>query len=247
MAAPNSRESLKTYCLRRLGHPVVEINIDDDQLEDRIDDAFLFFQDYHFDGVERIFLKHVITATDITNGYIPIADAIIGVKKIFPLSSSSFASSSMFNVKYQFMKDEAFNLSGGGLIHYDMTMKNIALMENLFTETPPITFHRHKNQLAIEINWAEVTAGNYIMVECYRILDPNTYTDVYNDRFLKQYLTESIKQQWGTNLKKYDGVALPGGITLNGQAIYDEATEALNKLEEEVELKYELPVDFFVG
>jgi len=247
MSRPNSRSTLIQYCLRKLGHPVIDINIDDDQISDCVDDALQMFEEYHFDGVERIFLKHQITADDITNEYITISNAVIGIKKIFPIGSSGSSSSSFFSVDYQFMQDEVWNIGGGDLIHYDMVTRNIALMQNLFLSTEQFAFHRHKNQLTIEMKWSELSTGNYLIIECYRILDPNTYTDVYNDMFLKRYLTALMKKQWGSNLKKYEGLILPGGVTFSGQSIFDEASTEIDTIEEEMTLKYELPIDFEIG
>ena len=247
MANPNSRQGLMDYCLRRLGHPVIEINIDEDQIEDRIDDAFQFYREYHYDAVERVYLKYQITSEDMTNKYIPLNDNIVGVDRILPFSNRS-TGINIFDVRYQILINDLYSLMSTDLIYYSQVKTQIELINQLLVGVKPVRFNRHMNRMYIDMDWeADVEVGSFIIVECYRILDPDTYTDVYNDRFLKQYATALIKRQWGENMKKFQGVQLPGGVLLNGQQIFDEAVEELTRLEQEMQSRFELPPDMFVG
>ena len=246
--AITTRQNLIDYCLRRLGSPVTEINVDDDQVSDRIDDAIEFFQEYHFDGVEKVFLKHTITQTDITNEYIDVADAVISVLRVLPIPNFNAFQTGFFNEEYQLRLNDLENFSGSALINWAMSQSNFSLVEHLFSIQPTMLFNRKQNKMYLETNWADrFSVGTIIIIEAYRALDPATYTEVYNDMFLKKYATALIKQQWGSNLKKFTGVTLPGGITLDGQTIFSEATEEINKIEEEMNMKYELPPDGFIG
>jgi len=249
MANPTTRQELADYCLRRLGAPVIEINVDDDQLDDRLDDALQFYQEYHHDATIRTYLKHQVTQTDINNGYIPVNDSIIYVKNVFPFNAKA-SSVGMFDIKYQIHINDLYDLSYiGDLVHYEMVQSYIALLDRQLTGPGMFTrYNRHMNQLFLDIDWNnEVDIDDYIIVECQKIVDPSTYTDVYNDMFLKQYATALIKQQWGANLIKFEGMQLPGGVTLNGRQIFDDATTELQTIREQMQLNYETPVDFFVG
>lgn len=248
MASVTSRQGLIDYCLRRLGQPVVEINVDEDQLDERVEDALEFFQEYHFDGVEKVFLKHSITSDDIANEYIPMGNPVISVVRVLPIPSFDSFSGGFFNEEYQLRLNDLNNFSGSSLIQWQMTQQNFSLIENLFNITPQMLFNRRQNRVYLEADWAEkFKAGDILIIEAYRALDPTTFTEVWNDMFLKKYTTALIKRQWGENLKKFTGVVLPGGITLDGKTIYDEAVEEIRQIEEEVSLKYELPIDFNVG
>jgi hypothetical protein len=247
MASVTSREQLKDYCLRQLGAPVIEINVDDDQVEDRIDDAFQFYREYHFDAVEKLYLKHAITANNISNQYIEISNAIVGVERIFPMMNKS-TGTNIFDIKYQILINDLYTLMSTDLIYYTAVRQQLELINQLLVGQKPIRFNRHMNRLMIDMDWAaDVVEGTYIIVECWRILDPDVYTDVYNDMFLKRYATAQIKKQWGNNLKKFAGVQLPGGVTLNGEIIYQEAIEEIRQIETEIQSRFELPVDMFVG
>jgi len=248
MASVTSRQGLIDYCLRRLGQPVVEINIDEDQLEERVDDALEYFQEYHFDGVEKVFLKHIITADDITNEYIPMGNPVISVVRVLPIPSFDSFSGGFFNEEYQLRLNDLNNFSGTTLIQWEMTQQNFSLVEQLFSIAPTMLFNRKQNRVYLETDWTEKFNENDILViEAYRALDPSTYPEIWNDMFLKKYTTALIKRQWGENLKKFTGVVLPGGISLDGKTIYDEAVEEISQIEEEINLKYELPVDGYVG
>jgi len=223
MANPTSREELKQYCLRRLGAPVVDINVDDEQLEDRIDDALKYYQDYHFDGTEHIYLKHQITAEDKTNEYIPIPDAVIGVVRVFDIGDS-VNSSNLFNIRYQIHLNDLFDFTSTTYVPYVTAMRHVEQLEEIFVGKQPIRFNRHKDRLNIDMDWTDdVQVGEYIIIEAYRILDPNTFTDIWSDWWLRQYTTSLFKRQWGSNLKKFEGMQLPGGMTFNGQQLYQEA------------------------
>ena len=249
MANPTTRQQLAEYALRRLGAPVIEINVDEDQIEDRIDDALQFYQEYHSDATIRVYLKHQITADDIANKYISLNDNILYVKRVFPFASSS-DTINMFSVKYQLHLNDLYDLSYiGDLVHYEMIQQYVSLLDlKLNGHGEFVRFNRHMNQLHLDINWeSDLNEGEYIIVEAMRIVDPQTYTDVYNDMFLKQYVTALIKQQWGANLIKFEGMQLPGGVTLNGRQIFEDATEEIRLIREQMQLNYEMPVDFYVG
>lgn len=249
MAVPNSRQTLIDYCLRALGAPVIEVNVDDDQLEDRVDEALQFYQQYHADAIEKVYLKHQVTATDITNRYIPIPDLVTDVVRVMPIRDTS-ASTNLFDIKYQIHLNDIHSLGFlGSLSEYVMSQQWLSLLDTVVnSDDKHISFDRHKNQLRIDMNWeGEVAEDQHIVVECYRIIDPETYTDVYNDYYLKKYLTALVKKQWGTNLLKFEGMQMPGGVTFNGRQLFDDAVQELEKLEEEVRLNWEQPVDFYMG
>jgi len=245
---PNSRQSLINYCLRQLGAPVVQVNLDEDQIEDRVDEALQFFQEYHADALHKDWFKHELTQTDVDNEYIPIPDAITTVVRILPFTYEN-SSINMFDARYQMALNDMYNLGfAGTLANYVHVQKYITTLDMMINGTPQVDFNRHQNRLYINIDWDRyVDVGDYIVAEAYRIVDPEQNTDVYNDIFLKRYLTALLKRNWGTNLKKFEGIELPGGVTMNGQQIYDEANEEILRIEEEVQLKYEYPVDFHIG
>jgi len=248
MASVTSRQGLIDYCLRRLGQPVIEINVDEDQLDERVDDALEFFQEYHFDGVEKVFTKHTITQNDIDNEYISTDNSIISVVRVLPIPSFDSFQGGFFNEEYQMRLNDLNNFSGSSLLQWSMTLRNFSLIEELFSICPIMMFNRKQDRVYLETDWNErFKVDDVLVIEAYKILDPSTYPQVYNDMFLKKYSTALIKRQWGENLKKYQGVVLPGGITLDGKTIYDEAIEEIRQIEEEVSLKYELPADGYVG
>jgi len=246
MATPTSRTEFKKYCLRRLGAPVVEINVDDQQIDDRIDDALAFYQDYHYDGTERTFLKHQLTETDITNQYLVIPQTVMGVINIFPIGTG-LNTNNIFNMRYQMTLNDVYDWSHAQVQNYVSSMERIALLEELFVGRKPIRFSRHTDRLNIDMDWKQVQVGEYIIIECYKILDPDTYTSVWGDWWLRQYCTALIKRQWGENMKKFEGMQLPGGVTFNGQAIWQEANEEVQKLEEEVQKKFSMPAMDMIG
>ena len=246
--AITTRQNLIDYCLRRLGAPVTEINVDDDQVSDRIDDAIEFFQEYHFDGVEKVFLKHTITQDDIDNEYLVVVDPVISVLRILPIPNFNAFQTGFFNEEYQLRLQDLENFRASTMIDWAMSQVNFSLVEHLFHVQPTLLFNRKQDRVYLETDWDDkFDVGTILIIEAYRALDPATYPQVYNDMFLKKYATALIKQQWGSNLKKFTGVTLPGGITLDGQTIFSEATEEINKIEEEMSLKYELPIDGYIG
>jgi hypothetical protein len=247
MATVTTRQQLKDYCLRRLGAPVIEINVDDDQIEDRIDDAFQFYREYHYDAVEMVYLKHQFTAEDIANQYISVPDTVVGINRVLPFSNKSDGTN-IFSIRYQILLNDLYSLMSTNIIYYYQVKQELELINQVLVGTKPIRFNRHMNRLYVDMDWtADTSVGTYIIIECYRILDPETYRDVYNDMFLKRYCTALIKRQWGENLKKFNGVQLPGGVTINADQIYQDALADITQIESEMQSRFELPVDFFTG
>ena len=249
MAKPNSRTTFIDYCLRSLGSPVIEINVDDDQVDDRVDEALQFYQSYHSDAIEKFYLKHQVTQTDINNGFIAINDLITDVVRVMPLRES-VSSTDMFDIRYQLHLNDLHSLGFmGNLTEYVMSQQFLSLLDLVIdSDEKHINFNRHKNQLQIHMDWSEeIEVNDYLVVECYRIIDPSTYTDVWDDYFLKRYATALIKRQWGTNLLKFEGMQMPGGVQFNGRQLFDDAKEELERLEEEARLNWEKPVDFMTG
>lgn len=320
--AVSTRQGLIDYCLRELGHPVVEINVDDDQVEDRIDEAFAYYRDYHYDAVERIYLSTKVTATQITlnssvaqsftNGeiivgqtsgakatvvnegettstgttllvayiqgtfassevivgqssafsstmtaielgvvdkkYIQTADGVLGVVRVLPFTAINTGQAYMWDIRYQLRLNDMFSLMSTSLIYYQQVKQHLAMLDMLLVGEKSFRYQRHMDRIYIDMNWeTDVSVGEYIIVEAYRILDPAQWPQVYNDRFVKRYATALIKRQWGANLKKFEGIQMPGGVTLNGQKIYDEAVEEIKYLEEEMQSTYVEPPNFMMG
>jgi hypothetical protein len=247
MAKPTTREDFKEYCLRKLGKPVLEINVDDTQVEDRIDEALAYYHDYHFDGTQKVYLAHSVTAEDKTNKYITIPEAVIGVINIFDIGDS-YSTNNLFNIRYQIALNDLFAFNYGPFAPYYMALQNVALAEELFVGRQSLRYNRHVNKLYIDMDWeAKVVTGEYIIIEAYQKVDPETYSDVWGDRWLQRYATALIKKQWGDNLKKFEGLQMPGGLTFNGQKIWDEASDELTKLEDEMISSYSLPVSDMIG
>ena len=249
MAIPTNREQLKDWCLRQLGFPVLEINVDDEQVEDAIDLAFQYFRDFHVDGVERTYLKHLITNEDIANRYITISNDIIGVTRIFPISDS-VNTVNMFDLRYQLRLNELYDFTSASYINYTLTMQHLRSLEQMFTGEVPIRFQRHMQRLYIDWSWKngnEITAGQVVIAEAYAVIDPNVYNRVWSDRWLKEYATALIKRSWGANMSKFDSIQLPGGVTLNGEKIYKEATDEIERLETEMSSNFFAPLEFFMN
>ena len=271
MATPNTKASLKEHCLRTLGKPVIDINVDDDQVDDRIDDALQYFAQYHYDGIERVYLKHKITQAEIdraaTNtsetatdkvdntitaawldgkGFIPVPESVLSVVRIFDFTDKNTVN--MFDVRYQLRLNDLYDFSSESIIHYEMTMQHLDFLDHILVGEKPIRFNQHQNRLYIDMDWnQDVNVDDFIIIECYRKLDPNSYTDVYNDIYLKRYATALIKRQWGANLSKFEGVQMLGGVTLNGAKLFEEAQADIEKLEEQIQLAYELPPNYMIG
>lgn len=250
MASPTSRQTHIDYCLRRLGDPVIEINVDDDQLEDRVDESLEYFREYHSEALQRTFLKHQVTATDVTNEFITIDSAITQVTKLFSIQTGT-ATTNFFDIKYQMMLNDMTDIHGtmGNLAYYDMMQQYLGTIDMMLNGTPQTTFVRKQNRLYIHGDFADgdIVAGKYLVAEVYKEINDSDYTTVWNDLWLKEYTTALFKQQWGQNLIKFDGMVLPGGVTLNGRQIYDDATQDVEKLRERIRLEHEMPPDFFAG
>ena len=246
MATPTTKAELKEYCLRRLGKPVIEINIDDDQMDDRIDEAILFYQDYHFDGTLKTFLKHQVTETDKTNEYITVGNDFIGIINIFDIGDAT-STNNLFNVRYQIALNDLYDLSRYDLVPFFMNFQNIRFIEEMLVGKQPLRYNRHQNRLHIDMDWGKVTADDYIIAEGYQKINPDTYTDVYNDRWLQRYVTCLFKIQWGSNLTKFTGMQLPGGVQFNGEQILQQGLDEKQRLEDEMISSYSLPVHDMTG
>jgi hypothetical protein len=233
--------------MRQLGWPVLDVNLDDDQIEDAIDSAFQYWQDFHFDGVERWYLKYQISAENKTNRYIPITDNIIGVTRIFPLGSTN-ASVNMFDLRYQLRLHELYDFTSTSFVPYVLTQQHIRTLDMLFTGETPIRFNRHASKLYVDWDWDRIIdVDEWIIIEGYIILDPTAVPKVYNDRMLKRLVAAYMKKQWGQNLKKFAGIQLPGGVTMNGQQMYDEGVQEISEIEEIIRTTYEKPSAFIMG
>lgn len=248
MATVTNKDQFKDYCLRKLGHPVIRINVDDDQVDDRVDEALDFWRQFHYDAVQRTYLKHQITGTDITNRYVPISDDVRGIIRIFTPSGMWSSTGNIFNLNYQLRLNDLWDLSSSSYSYYGITMMHLRALDMMFVGEAPIRFNRHSDRLYIDMDWeTKLEEGGYLIAEADVHLDPATYPDVWTDKMLQKYATALIKQQWASNLKKYGGVQLPGGVVLNGPEMYAEATTEVKELEEEMRLVYEQPPQFLVG
>jgi len=317
--AVTSRDGLKQYALRALGAPVLEINVDDDQVEDRIDEALDYWRLYHYEGIEQIYLKQQIRASEITlstsvadtfvlaekitgatsgaiaevcrestrtstgtlllvrnvtgtfiageaiagssghvatlssitlreydNRYVEIPDYVWGVTKILSVGQAS-SSKNIFDLQYQLRLNDLYDLTSTSLIYYKTVMSHLALLDFELNGHQGFRFNRMSNRLYLDANWqTDFILGDYIIVQSYRAMDPTTWSKVYNEPWLKHYVTALIKKQWGTNLKKFSGLQLPGGVTLDGDKLYAEATEEIKEYEDEL-MNKSAPLDFFLG
>lgn len=328
MAVPTTRSEFKEFCLRRLGKPVIEINVDDDQVDDRIDEALRYYWDYHFDGSDKQYYKHqiqtknmpwnisevlisnggtgyantdtvalknngttiaTITLTTDANGaitsvpvdqlyttnsnfglradptytittstgsgavlqplkggYVPIPENIIGVVNMFPVGQA-LNTNNLFNIRYQIALNDLYTLTSVSMVPYYMALQHVQFLEQMLVGQQPIRYNRHKNQCYIDMDWNIVSPGDFIVLECYGIVDPNIYTQVWSDRWLQRYASSLIKQQWGWNLTKFTGMTMPGGIQFNGEKILDDATAERDALEKEMITSYSLPVTDMIG
>jgi CheY-like chemotaxis protein len=252
MAVIASRQGLVDYCLRRLGEPVVEVNVDEDQLEDKIDDAIQLYQEFHSDATTRTYYEHQLTQTDLDNKYITIPNSILYVTKMMPISTGLINSTNMFSFNYQLaMSDMGMQgmAGAGGLAHYEQMQQYLALIDMKINGLPLVQFSRRQNRLYLwsDIEDGQIVAGDHVAIECYETVDPSLYTSVYNDMFIKDYTTALIKEQWGQNMSKFEGMQLPGGVTINGSRYIEEGREEQERLRERMRLEQEVPPDFFVG
>jgi hypothetical protein len=247
MAVPTTRAAFKEYCLRRLGKPVIDINVEDTQVEDRIDDALKYYWDYHFDGTEKIYYKHQITNQTISDKYITLPENIIGAVSVFSIGDPSIRSDDLFNIRYQIALNDLYTLTSVSMIPYYTTFQHLALIQELLVGKQPIRYNRHRNTLFVDMDWNAINVGEYLLVEAYEIVDPTTYIDVWKDQWLMRYATALIKRQWGTNLSKFVDMQLPGGVRFNGDKIYNDAIEEIKQLEDTMINSYSLPVLDMVG
>lgn len=267
MGNVNSKDGIIKYALRSLGYPVIEINVDYEQCLDRVDEALELFAERHFDGVEKVYFKHALTDTDISTRSIntelllppsgitgdgPDGTTIVSVIKLFRFSG--FANINMFDIRYQMALTDYFGINRGlgananlGLPQYSSTMRYISLIEQFFAPEKAIRFNKVSNKIYIDGTMEDMVPGAYIVIEAYAALNPDIYTEIYDDRLLKKYVTSLIKRQWGANMSKFDGVQLPGGITTKGAQIYAEAVQEIQAIEQELISTHEMPSDFFIG
>jgi len=277
MAQPASRAELKDYCLKQLGKPVLEINVDDDQIDNLIDDAIQYFHERHYDGIDRVFLKHKLTpatknvlkqagpvgssttspnvvgagVTSLTYvegvNYLPLPDSIIGVNNILKINSTNTASAGLFNIKYQLFLNDVYYYGALDLLNYSMVKRYLEDLDYLLNPHAQIRFNKLNHKLYLDIDWKEVSDNDYVIIDCYRIVNPGDAPRLYNDWWLKKYLTALIKKQWGQNMIKFNGVQLPGGVQLNGRQIYDDGVSEVEKLEQQLKNEYELPPLDLIG
>ena len=283
MAQPTSRTEFKEYCLRKLGAPVLEINLATEQCDDLIDDAIQYFQERHFDGVSQIYMKYRVTQEDIdrgrasTNGnygtagiatetasaniagtattfsyyensnYLQIPPEVIGVTKIYHFDGLNTATNNMFSVKYQLFLNDIYYWGSTEILSYAMTKTYLSDIQFLLTTEKQIRFNQRMDRLYLDVDWGSLAVGDFIIIDCFRALNPNDYTRVWNDSFLKRYTAALFKRQWGQNLLKFQGVKLPGGVELNGRQIYDDGMKDLEIIREQMSNTYELPPLDMIG
>ena len=247
MAIPTTREEFKEYCLRKLGKPVIEINVDEDQLEDRIDEALRYYWDYHFDGTEKIYYKHQVTDVDKANKFITLPENIIGAVRVFPIADPIVGSNDLFNIRYQIALNDLYTLTSVSMVPYYMVMEHFALISELLVGQQPIRYSRHRNKLYVDMSWDKINVGQFLLVEAYEVVDPEVYPNVWGDRWLQNYATAKIKYQWGSNLTKFIGMSLPGGVQFNGERVLEDARQELAEMEQRMISAHSLPVSDMVG
>lgn len=245
MAWINNRDEFKAYCLRKLGAPVIEINIDEDQVEDRVTEALNFYWDYHFDGADRVFYKYQITQVDINNRFITMPDNIRGVVNIFPIGQG-LNTNNLFNIRYQIALNDLYTLTSVSMVPYYMALQHVQFLEMMLVGQQPFRYNRIINKMYIDMDWSLVSIGDYLIIEAYQVIDPEVYTKGYNERLLQNYATVLIKEQWGSNLTKFSGMQLPGGVTFNGDKIYTDAVAEREKLEKQI-YDSSLPIADMIG
>lgn len=247
MAVPTTRDEFKEYCLRKLGKPVIEINVDEDQVDDRVDEALRYYWDYHFDGTDKIYYKHQVTEQNKTDKYIELPENIIGAVRIFPIADPIVRSDDLFNIRYQIALNDLYTLTSVSMVPYYMAMEHLALISEMLVGQQPVRFNRHRNRLYVDMDWDKVKVGEYLLVEAYEVLDPEDYSQVWSDRWLQNYATAKIKYQWGSNLTKFVGMNLPGGVQFNGEKILNDAQEEIEKMEQAMMSSYSLPASDMIG
>ena len=242
---PKSRSDFSAFCLRRLGAPVIKINVSESQVDDCIDQALYFFQEYHMDGSNETYWAHQLTQQEISSKQIKMPDNIIGVSRIFPLGTA-MSSDALFNMKYQFVMNDLYALTNVSLVPYFMLMTHVQQLEEILVGQTPIRYTRHENVLYLDSDTTLLAAAEYIIVDAYYAIDPDDVVDVWRDRWLQDYAAALIQRQWGTNLSRFTAV-MPSGITLNGAQIKAEAEETIKKLENDAIHTFSLPSAVFIG
>jgi hypothetical protein len=233
MPQPASREEFKDYILRKIGAPVIEVNVSEEQIEDRVDEAVSFWRDYHYNGSQLIYLKHQVTEQDKENGYITLPDGLLGISKIFNLGASLSMGSGMFNAQYQFVLNNLTDITGYSIQNYWMTLSHVEFMQEWLVGKAILRYNKHVNKLYIDGKMNLLATGDYIIVEAYDIIDPDAYADVWGDRWLQNYASVLVREQWGLNLTKFTNMQLVGGVSFNGEQILAEARAEREKMEEE--------------
>ena len=280
MAQPSSRDGLIDYAKRQLGYPVLEINVADEQFSDLLDDAIQVYQERHYDGIARMYLKYKITQDDIdrgqarggdttlgittttttstvglsttfnleeNNNYIQMPPSVIGVNNIFKVRSDTVYDG-LFNIRYQLFLNDLYAFGSIDLLQYAMVQTKLEDITFLLNPDVRYRFNIRQDRLYIDVDWAAaVKLGDYFVIDCFRILDPEDFTKVYNDQFLKRYFTALCKKQWGQNLIKFQGVQLPGGVQLNGRQIYDDGVKEIDELRAKMSSDYEMPPLDMIG
>jgi hypothetical protein len=233
MAQPSTRQEFIDYILRKIGAPVIEINVSDEQVDDRVDEAVSFWRDYHYNGSQLVYLKHQITQQDIDNGYFPLPPQILGISRVFDIKSSISGGTGIFNVSYQFVLNNLEDITGYNVTNYYMSMQHLEMLQEILVGRPLVRYNKHVNKLYIDMDKELFVPGEYIVVEAYDIIDPDTYSDVWGDRWLQNYASVLVREQWGLNLTKFTGMQLVGGVSFNGEQILQEARTEREKMEED--------------
>ena len=266
MAIPTSKATFKEYCLRRLGKPVLEINVSDDQVDDAVDYAVQKFQQYHYEGAERVYLKHKFTADEITAGkanttslatdgttewleqtaFVPVPEHITAIEGIFKFTDKG--TRNMFDIRYQMRLNDLYDFTSTQIYHYYMIQQHLETIDFILEGMHPVRYQAVQDKVYLDFDWSQdALEDQYIVIKCWRALQPDTWTEIYNQMWLKDYATAKIKKQWGTNLTKFTSVQMPGGITLNGEMIYNDAVEELKILDEQLRTTWETPPLDMIG
>ena len=268
MAKPNTKAELKEYALRRLGKPVLEINVSDDQCDDAIDYTLQKFQQFHYDGAERVYLKHKVTQDDIdraaaandtqttstagndnwleSNTYLEIPQHILSVEGIFSFTDKGTAN--IFDIRYQMRLNDLYDFTSTQFYHYYMIQQHLGTIDFLLEGIKPTRYQATQDRLYLDMDWTtDVTLDSYILIKCWRALDPTTWTEIYDNMWVKDYASAKIKKQWGQNMTKFQNVQMPGGVTLNGEMIYNDAVQELKDLDEQLRQEWETPPLDMIG
>lgn len=313
----SSRQDLIDYALRKLGAPVLAIEVDNNQVEDRVDEALQFFQDFHYDGTERVYLKHQIVGTvinvtsgadfivgehvratsgatfqiagisgdklitkavflsgvpgynfssletitgvssgasttviskvvgDIENGWVPISDMVTGIIRAIPWWHVTNKTSYIFDPQYQVILSSFQSLSSSSMIYFSQLMSHISMLDQILRPIDSVRFNQKMNRVSLDFDWTTAEIGGFLIFECFRILDPETFIEVYSDRMLKKLVTAKIKYQWATNLQKYQGIQLLGGVTVDASTLMAQAVAEIESAENEIRTSYsESPIGF---